>query len=54
MPEWNFDRKHYTEAFVLGTDKKNISTRDHHSYLNFQEQIKECLEKNNAQIVIIA
>ena len=51
MPEWNNDRKYYTEAFVLGTEKKNLSVWLHNSYLNFQEQIKESLEKNNAQFV---
>ena len=40
IPEWNNDKKYYTQAFVSGIEKKNLSLRDQHDYFDFQAQIK--------------
>ena len=50
IPEYNFDRNHYTNAFVLGTEKKAMASNIQQEYMHFQSMIKDACEKNN-QIV---
>lgn len=52
IPEFNFDKKYYTHAFVIGTEIKTIAKNSQHEYMSFQSQIKDACEKNN-QIVHI-
>ena len=40
IPEWNADKKYYTDAFALKTEKKNLPVWEHNSYIQFQEQLK--------------
>jgi hypothetical protein len=50
IPEFNLDSRYYTNAFVLGTEKRSIAQNSQQDYMSFQTQIKDACEKNN-QIV---
>lgn len=41
FPEFNFDKKYFTAAFVLGTDKKSLQTNIHQQLVHFNAQVRQ-------------
>jgi hypothetical protein len=54
IPEYNLDSKFFTNAFILGTEKKVIAQNCQQEYMIFQTQIKDACEKNNQLVLVFA
>jgi len=41
IPEFNLDNRYYTQAFVLGTERKVLTNNHHQDLMNFQTMTKD-------------